>query len=311
MRLLTWTSQGELTLTDDLSDNTPPYAILSHTWGFDNDEVTFADVQQGEGQGQNKAGFAKIRFCGQQARRDGINHFWVDTCCIDKTNHVELPEAITSMFRWYRDAQKCYVYLSDVSAAQSDVDCNTLPVWKSSFRKSRWFTRGWTLQELLAPTTVEFFSLEGEFLGTKESLTQLIHETTKIPVTALQGTPLSEFPIAERIRWTERRDTKKKEDKAYSLLGIFDVFMTFIYGEGDNAFRRLRNKINKKFGSDAAACLGGVDKVRSEGSYRKRASPVDVDDFEERPSEFDQAARVSRLGETRPTKQARTSYVAN
>jgi Heterokaryon incompatibility protein (HET) len=243
MRLLTIDSRGELGLTEDLLDNIPPYAILSHTWGADHDEVTFDDLRNGLN--KSRAGYAKIRFCGEQARKDKIDYFWVDTCCINKANHAELSEAITSMFRWYRDALKCYVYLPDVSAPKRDNNGQTQRTWESAFRASRWFTRGWTLQELLAPGSVEFFSREEELLGDKKMLEQEIHEITDIPITALHGTSLSHFPVDERLRWAAKRDTKRKEDKAYCLLGIFDIFMPLIYGEGDNAFIRLKKKINK------------------------------------------------------------------
>ncbi|KAK5091834.1 hypothetical protein LTR70_006364 [Exophiala xenobiotica] len=150
MRLLRWTGQNQMniSLTRDLHDDErPPYAILSHTWARDNNqEVTLAEVETAEG--QQKLGYEKIRFCAEQAKKDGISHFWVDTCCIDKTNHVELSEAITSMYRWYQQAEKCYVYLPDVSYLQHDHgDDNAQSVWESSFRTSRWFTRGWTLPE--------------------------------------------------------------------------------------------------------------------------------------------------------------------
>ena len=150
--------------------------------------MTFAEIQQGRG--QSKAGYAKIQFCGKQARKDKIEHFWVDTCCINKADHNELSDAITSMFRWYREAKKCYVYLPDVSTQTSGGDSDTPLEWETSFRASRWFTRGWTLQELLAPVTVEFFSREKDLLGTKETLLEQIHEITTIPLAALQGTPL-------------------------------------------------------------------------------------------------------------------------
>ena len=137
MRLLRWTGQNTISLTRDLHNNErPPYAISSHTWVVDNnEEVTFAEVEAAEG--QKKAGYQKIRFCAEQARRDGINHSWVDTCCIDKTDHVELSEAITSMFRWYQNAVKCYVYLSDVSAHKRAHENSPQPTWDSSFRNNR------------------------------------------------------------------------------------------------------------------------------------------------------------------------------
>ncbi|GAB1312036.1 hypothetical protein MFIFM68171_02246 [Madurella fahalii] len=118
--------------------------------------------------------------------------------------------------------------------------------WESAFRKSKWFTRGWTLQELIAPVSVQFFSKEGVLLGDRTSLEQDIHRITGIPLIAIQGGPLSDFSVAERLAWIAKRDTARKEDKAYSLLGIFDIHMPLIYGEGEkNAFRRLREEINK------------------------------------------------------------------
>ena len=242
MRLLKFDDEGELSLTEHHQGDIPPYAILSHTWADDKDEVHFDDLQNGCY--KSKAGYSKIRFCGEQAQKDKLDWFWVDTCCIDKANHTELSEAITSMFRWYRDAVRCYVYLADVSVCGRDED-RPKRTLKLDFRKSRWFTRGWTLQELIAPVSVEFFSLEGERLGNKQTLEQQIHEITGIPIAALRGAPLSQFTDAERMRWAAQRSTKKKEDTAYCLLGIFGVFMPLIYGEGENAFMRLKKEIDQ------------------------------------------------------------------
>ncbi|KAH8590040.1 hypothetical protein B0O99DRAFT_522093 [Bisporella sp. PMI_857] len=249
MRLLELKSYGESSLTRDLIDNIPPYAILSHTWGEDDTEVTFQDLVQGIS--KNKAGYRKIQFCEEQATEDGLRYIWVDTCCIDKANNTELSEAINSMFRWYREASKCYVYLTDVSKQNFDEnDYFSGLTSESAFRKSRWFTRGWTLQELIAPVSVEFFSKEGKRLGDKNSLGQQVYEITGIPINALQGSPLSHFSISERLSWAENRETKRKEDKAYSLMGIFDVYLPLIYGEGrDRAFIRLHDEINKRSGN--------------------------------------------------------------
>ncbi|KAN0068322.1 HET domain containing protein [Elaphomyces granulatus] len=244
MRLLKLNDAAEFGLKDFLvSDDIPRYAILSHTWGADTEEVSFKDMMDGTAKSK-VPGYNKIRFCGEQASRDGLQYFWIDSCCIDKSSSTELQEAINSMFRWYRDAAKCYVYLADVSRS-ADVNSSQL-LMESSFWKSRWFTRGWTLQELVAPASVEFFSKEGEQLGNKRSLERHIHEVTGIPVKALRGSSLSDFSIPERMSWAENRETTCKEDKAYSLLGIFDVYMPLIYGEGrENAFQRLREKIDK------------------------------------------------------------------
>ncbi|KAK3935466.1 heterokaryon incompatibility [Diplogelasinospora grovesii] len=119
------------------------YAILSHTWGPDTEEVTFKDLI--DGTEVDKTGYKKIRFCAAQARRDGLRYFWVDTCCIDKANNTELSEAINSMFRWYRNAARCYVYLSDMSVPSHKNNQQSGLEWESAFRAHRWFTRGWTL----------------------------------------------------------------------------------------------------------------------------------------------------------------------
>lgn len=188
MRLLVRSETGEFSLTENLvEDRIHPYAILSHTW-IDGQEATYKDLMDGTGKG--KSGFKKIRFCGQQAELDGLQYFWVDTCCINKSSSAELQEAINSMFHWYRSAAKCYVYLSDVSSPPFDDKFSQLP-FESAFRASRWFTRGWTLQELLAPRSVEFFSREGNRLGDKWSLERQIHEITRIAVPALRGATVS------------------------------------------------------------------------------------------------------------------------
>ncbi|KAF1932604.1 HET-domain-containing protein [Didymella exigua CBS 183.55] len=288
MRLLKYEEDGELTITPFDDNAIPPYAILSHTWGADTEEVTFADLAKGGGQA--KRGYQKIRFCGEQASRDGLEYFWIDTCCINKESNAELSLAINSMFRWYRNSARCYVYLSDVSSPPLDtsLECNLRAseilktewftwVWifllihpilrwchsmirrffllsepsspQSStpeLKESRWFTRGWTLQELLAPSRVEFFSKEHTRLGDTGSLTQQIHEITGIPREALQGVPLSQFSDKERFSWIEHRQTKIPEDKAYSLLGIFGIEMPLRYGEGAaGAFKRLEEEKSK------------------------------------------------------------------
>ncbi|WPA97512.1 uncharacterized protein RHO25_002122 [Cercospora beticola] len=156
MHLLSLDEYGELSLGTYDEDKCPPYAILSHTWYADEDEVTYNDVINGRG--KNKPGRDKIMFCGEQAQKDDLRHFWVDSCCIDKTSSAELSESLNCMFRWYRNSRKCYVYLSDVAMMQGDSHPPTLYSWEATFQQCRWFTRGWTLQELLAPKVVEFWS---------------------------------------------------------------------------------------------------------------------------------------------------------
>ncbi|OAG35173.1 hypothetical protein AYO21_10632 [Fonsecaea monophora] len=266
MHLLKIGPHGEVSLTDNLITDIPPYAILSHTWGSDNEEVTFKDLK--DGSGQSKAGYTKIRFCADQTQKDDLQYFWIDTCCIDKTNLVSLAESIVSMFRWYQDAQKCYVFLSDVSAQKRD-NTGNVHIWESTFRTSRWFTRGWTLQELLAPRQVEFYSREGVRLGDKTTLERTISEITGIPETALRGRPLREFTPQERMRWASGRETKRTEDKAYCLLGIFNVSMPVIYGEGDKAFDRLKNKIAKEHRRE----LDGIEQVPLLSSSKNLVAP--------------------------------------
>ena len=242
MRLLHYDEYGELGIISFDDNAIPPYAILSHTWIADAEEVTLADLVTGDSEA--KHGYKKIRFCGQQAQQDGLQYFWVDTCCIDKTDKVELSHAIRSMFRWYQNAARCYVYLSDVSTGKRTFN-NVKSTWEPAFRSSRWFTRGWTLQELLAPSTVEFFSREWEKLGDKRSLKWLIHKITSISLEALDGAPLSQFSVDKRLRWKGDRETKREEDAWYSLSGIFGVEIAPAYSEGAaSAFRRLMDEID-------------------------------------------------------------------
>ncbi|KAF2447900.1 HET-domain-containing protein [Karstenula rhodostoma CBS 690.94] len=230
MRLLRAHNDGTFSLVEFYS-KPPPYAILSHTWGHDNEEVLLKDIINKTG--TSKPGYTKLRFCAEQAAKDGIEHIWVDTCCIDKTSSAELSEAINSMFRWYQNSEKCYVYLADVYISEYNADIRC-------FQKSWWFTRGWTLQELLAPTCVEFFTADAQLIGDRDTLSSAIIKATGIPDDALRGYPLYLFTITERLSWTMHRSTKREEDSAYSLLGIFDVHMPLIYGEGsDRAFSRV------------------------------------------------------------------------
>jgi hypothetical protein len=243
IRLLQLESDGSIIFRETAGSDVPAYAVLSHTWG--KEEVTFQDMEASADKSKTvtKAGWRKIQFCAKQAAADGLRYFWIDTCCIDKKNAVELSAAINSMFRWYQNAARCYVFLSDVSKPNEIDDQG---VWKEAFTTSRWFTRGWTLQELIAPRVVDFFNSEGERLGNKLSLESDIHDVTGIAKSALRGDPLSSFSITERSSWAKHRNTTVEEDKAYCLVGIFHVSMALIYGEGrDQAFRRLEEEIHK------------------------------------------------------------------
>lgn len=256
MRLLRCTDDG-FTLTKDFRphEERPEYAILSHRWGLDDEEVTHADLVNNAG--ETKVGYEKLRFCARQTKQDNLLHFWVDTCCIDKTNQVELQEAIISMFSWYKSAARCYVYLPDIAATRYNLDERR--EWEHALRENEWFRRGWTLQELIAPASVEFFTKEGRRLGDKVSLQQLIHDITTIPISVLQNSDVSSYDVDERFRWAESRRTTREEDAAYCLLGIFGVSMPVLYGETkNNAVRRLKEEV--------AASIQRGDLLRHQGT---------------------------------------------
>ncbi|MCJ1449248.1 MAG: hypothetical protein MMC23_009768, partial [Stictis urceolatum] len=250
MRLLSCRADGGFDLIS-FRGEIPPYAILSHTWS-EGQEVLYDELIVGTG--KEKTGYNKLRFCGERAARDGLRHFWLDTCCINKGDTIELSTAINSMFGWFQRAAKCYVRLSDVYVpAEVDGIQEFQSTWKGAFRRSRWFTRGWTLQELLAPGNVEFYSENGIFLGSKLSLEQDINAVTHIPIAALRNADLGGFEVEERIDWVSERRTTVAEDKAYCLLGIFKVFLPVNYGEGeDYAFDRLRCEIARRAGLPSA-----------------------------------------------------------
>ncbi|KAF2748917.1 HET-domain-containing protein [Sporormia fimetaria CBS 119925] len=218
MRLLHLDDLGRPVLTDFRGKPIPPYAILSHRWS--DSEMLIEHIWNGNYK-EREQGYRKLKFCAEQAAQDGLPYFWIDSCCINRWDKNELSNAINSMFHWYQNATRCYVFLSDVSLD-----------WETLFRKSKWFTRGWTLQELIAPVSVEFFSCEGQPLGDKASLEQLLHDITDIPLAALRNCPLDQFSISERKKWIGNRKTTEEEDIVYCLLGILGVSMPTTYGEG-------------------------------------------------------------------------------
>jgi hypothetical protein len=235
MRLLDTTT---LELREFYLADTPPYVILSHTWS--DGEVIFQEMSSPI---RNlKKGFDKISRTCEIARGDGLKYAWVDTCCIDKSSSAELSEAINSMYQWYSEAEFCYVYLEDLPPGGSP---------EVELQKCRWFTRGWTLQELIAPKNsmaVKFYDMTWEYRGSRLDFTNALSSHTGIPAQLLlRGSSwLSDFSIAERMSWAASRKTTRTEDLAYCLLGIFDVNMPLLYGEGMKAFRRLQEEIIKR-----------------------------------------------------------------
>ena len=225
-----------LELAEFMERSLPPFAILSHTW--ETEEISFQEMQSKKY--PEKKGYTKIRKCCEIAATAGFEYVWVDTCCIDKTSSAELTEAINSMYAWYKKADVCYVYLADYHGSTRA----GRPV--PAFSESRWFRRGWTLQELIAPESVIFFNSQWMDIGTKHSLREEISEITDIQPEALLGAKLEDFSVAQRMCWASRRETTRIEDEAYSLLGIFGVHMPMLYGEAGHAFIRLQEEIIKR-----------------------------------------------------------------
>jgi hypothetical protein len=236
MRLLNTTSIE----VERFTGKVPPYAILSHRW--EDDEVTLEDMKPG-GAGKGMKGYRKLRLGCAMAARQGLNYIWIDTCCIDKTSSAELSEAINSMFRYYEEAKICYTYLSDVAFVNIPISSKNNV---SDFYKSDWFTRGWTLQELIAPKNQRFYNKEWDYLGTKTELKDAICYITKIPEKILLGGDLTDESVSRKMSWVSSRQTTVPEDIAYCLLGVFDVNIPLLYGEGEEkAFLRLQEAILK------------------------------------------------------------------
>ncbi|PMD62238.1 HET-domain-containing protein [Hyaloscypha bicolor E] len=259
-------------LEEYFNEDIPPYAILSGTWGkeevtlhewtklylrrdlekhFGNSMAgTFADHERETT--QQKSGYAKIVSCCHQARSSNIDYIWADTCCIDKTSGAELSEAINSMLRWYQNTILCYAFLSDVPPAGNIANED------SAFRQSRWFTRGWTLQELLAPTELVFFDQNWTRLHKKTEIPSLLSNITGIPAHYSSGHRVPKASIAQKMAWVSHRKTTRREDIAYCLLGIFEVNMPLLYGEGEKAFTRLQEEIVKQT-QDQTILAWGLD----------------------------------------------------
>jgi len=232
-----------------IGTNIPPYAILSHTWG--QEEVSHKDMTTDPSYRSMK-GYEKILMTCQLAKADELQYAWIDTCCIDKTSSAELAEAINSMFQWYKKAEKCYAYLVDVKSNAS---------WPENLAHCRWFTRGWTLQELIAPAEICFFDQHWNMIFRKSDRIQLLSNITGIDRGVLEfSRSLLSISVAQRMSWATRRVTTRVEDEAYCLLGIclstcsspnlsessagiFDVHMPMLYGEGRRAFLRLQEEI--------------------------------------------------------------------
>ncbi|KAI3548188.1 HET domain-containing protein [Colletotrichum filicis] len=231
MRLL---GTKTLTLHEFVEGQVPVYAILSHTWG--KGEVLFRDL---ENDPSDKAGWVKIQSACRVASERGYDWIWIDTCCIDKASSSELSEAINSMYKWYQEASLCLAFLSDVAYCEPGTsECG------AALTRGRWFTRGWTLQELLAPVSLDFYAQDWKLLGPRALFRSFIEKKTGIESMYLSGEKgLASASVAERMSWASQRTTTRTEDVAYCLLGIFNINMPLIYGEGAKAFQRLQEAI--------------------------------------------------------------------
>ncbi|GAB1317777.1 hypothetical protein MFIFM68171_07987 [Madurella fahalii] len=349
MRLL---DVNTMQLKEFVSQSTPPYSILSHTWGHE--EVSFQDITAGEG--PLKKGWLKLVSCCAKTRSEGLQYTWIDTCCIDKSSSAELSEAINSMFKWYHNAEICYAYLEDVmihipspipsadnavipapsadnasspsstlssgAHSESDTDSvissdsddpltptpairpnsippfpNTTPApdpfsntrFMSEFSSSRWFTRGWTLQELLAPSEVILLDNQWLEIGSRTSSAKQISMITGIPQHVLARSDWDACSIAQRLSWSSKRQTTRVEDEAYCLLGLFGVNMPLIYGEGSKAFLRLQEELLRVF--EDYSIFAWRPGIRTD---RCEHLPVHSGLFAESPSFFKDAGGIKR-----------------
>ncbi|OTA56636.1 HET-domain-containing protein [Hypoxylon sp. EC38] len=216
---------------EEFVKDVPAYAILSHTWG--EEEVTFSDMSD-PGKAETKDGFKKIRATCRVALEQDLKYAWIDTCCIDKSSSAELSEAINSMFAWYKKAAICFVWLSDFTSFLDE----TL-----NLGNCKWFSRGWTLQELIAPSQINFYDKSWNCFGSKLQLASVLSWITGVDTSVLKGGSLDEILVGRRMSWASNRTTTRVEDIAYCLLGIFDINMPLLYGEGKKAFTRLQEEI--------------------------------------------------------------------
>jgi hypothetical protein len=266
MRLL---NARTLEFEEFYGDRIPKYAILSHTW--EKGEVTFQDWQDHKA-ASRKPGYVKIEGACQRARRDRLDYVWVDTNCIDKSSSAELTEAINSMFAWYRDAVVCYAYLIDVPPSTGK---ETHDQFMKNLRSSRWFTRGWTLQELLAPSHVVFFANDWSRPGERTlKFANDIADIVGIDARYLIGeSPLASASIATKMHWLSQRVTSRIEDIAYCMLGLFDINMPLLYGEGPKAFIRLQEEIIKVSNDHTIFCWTWTDSVPRDWASMLAPSP--------------------------------------
>jgi hypothetical protein len=322
MRLINTTT---LTLEEfgGLGNKTPAYAILSHTWG--DQELSLQEWIHPSRSTIEKQGYNKILSACAVALASGFTHVWIDTTCIDKTSSAELSEAINSMFSWYRDAEICYAYLADVSApVPTTLEANggeenviglgtRTRSWLDDFGECRWFTRGWTLQELVAPKKLHFYCKDWSYLGNKTQLARELSDITSIAAEYLIWPgepeclpPWTHTSLAERMSWLSRRDTGRVEDMAYCMLGIFGINMSLLYGEGWNAFFRLQEELIKSFNDHTLFCW-----TSSWDTARLNQSIADPGFLAPSPSVFYRDRRAARLSHEPNLRPLSPCFITN
>ena len=270
MRLI---NTEDLSVRDFQGTEIPEYAILSHRW--EDGEVTFRELVEAGSRTlsepairqRKRAGWRKLHTFRTFARNRGHQYVWLDTCCIDKTSSAELSEAINSMYGWYAKATVCYTYLCDVPSKKG----LSSPRWSQIFRSSMIWSRGWTLQELLAPEKVVFICSDwSEEVGTKESLSADVSKAASIPESIVRSYPgctltrpgySDAATVAEIMSWASTRVCTRIEDSAYSLMGLFGISMPLLYGEGDSAFLRLQLEIISRTDDESIFAWSGVDET--------------------------------------------------
>ncbi|KAI0629459.1 heterokaryon incompatibility protein-domain-containing protein [Trametes polyzona] len=264
------TATAELQYFNSPGDVKGGYAILSHVW--QENEQSFQELQTLSTKLDARGGVlracvsAKIRECCILAQSHGYEWLWIDTCCIDRTSSAELSEAINSMYNWYARAQVCYAFLYDVPPSRD------LAGRDSAFRKSKWFTRGWTLQELIAPRCLLFVAQDWSVIGTKASMAPLLEDITGVGADVLTfRRDVGDVSVARRMWWASSRETTRLEDEAYCLMGIFGVHMATIYGEGTRAFQRLQEEILRRTSDQTLFAWGNVLPIRT-APFREQVS---------------------------------------
>ncbi|KAH9942136.1 uncharacterized protein BXZ73DRAFT_41071 [Epithele typhae] len=264
------TATAELKFFNDPEAIPGGYAILSHVWLSEGEDTfqapstptTVSEAKTTDSDDPRDLISPKVCAFLKLAQRDGYEWAWSDTCCIDKASSAELTEAINSMFRYYQLSDVCYVYLADVPPG---------PFGKL-FAQSRWHTRGWTLQELIAPKTVLFMAADWTLIGSKYELADELERVAKVPVEVLRfDKDVAEVSVAARMSWAARRKTTRVEDEAYCLFGLFGINMPTLYGEGQNAFYRLQQEIMRTSIDTSLVAWGTVTPVSSVEELLRRA----------------------------------------